>query len=858
MRFASKLLLLPALMLWINCLVKVDAQTLFPVEMEAQWGYVDSSGRFAIKPKYLTAKPFREGVAWVKDEKSWQLIDAHGKRIERLEFDDVEPHRDGRARVYKDNKVGLVNTEGVVVLKPTYVTIRDFHEGFAVVEGDNGMFGAINQRGALVVGLLFTALSDFKDGLAAYYVSQKRGQRDPQWGFIRPTGNDAFDLDLEEVKPFQQGLAFVRQGDRWGVIDRLGRWVATPQFEHSYYGFHEGLADVRIDGKEGFIDTTGTLLIAPQFASVGYFSDGFAWARQGTRYGFIDREGKWLIEPMYEAVTGFQEGFAAVKLNGKWGFVDRFGRERISPQYTDFELFKGEMAKVRTETGWQLIGPYGGEFSPAGLAAVERKGDIVVALHQDGYRLYDTYAEPLDTTLFSDISYHADYLIASTQVPHYEIPDPALRKILGSGTIQRIETNDSREIELFVDEEEAYKLIYSDSTGFKSNQKSNHDSSQNMQIQVAKSESRYDNQLATYASFFGNRATNEETKHNLNGAAQTDVNASKSRIYADDRMGIVNAEDDTVLAPVYEWVQTLGDHGFITREHGRWQLRNAEGKAVLPSSYDMISPVGDKYVEVGVRTATYEGDTVTFSSIYNTDGEVVAQRVLAWQRFENGLAALKTPDGWMLKDTTWQTVELLNNRYPIRRFGTRTPQQVVVETLGGTGVYDLKSQAWRVQPAFEDIELSTDHSLFFAAENGRWGVFSADSQWVVKPAFDVMGELKDSLFTAKYNGKWGLVGLDGTVRLDFEYDAIQAETYGYRLVNYEVGRLTGELGQEENAGLQLPRYGYASLTGELLLPPTYRKLWPTKTGFLMESEPRVDRRVYYLYNGQQLYPPNEK
>ena len=267
--------------------------------------------------------------------------------------------------------------------------------------------------------------------------------------------------------------------------------------------------------------------------------------------------------------------------------------------------------------------------------------------------------------------------------------------------------------------------------------------------------------------------------------------------------------------------------------------------------------MGHGYVEVGVRMTTYSEDAVTFSGIYSPDGQQLESKVMAWQPFSNGLAAVRTPDGWQLKDHNWQTVPLTANRYPIRRFGARNLERVVVETLGGVGLYDLKRQAWQIQPAYDDMQLCEHPTLVFAQDSGRWGVLDVNGQWALEPVFDKLFTMRDSLVVADYNGQQGLVALSGDVLINFDYDAVSPHAQGYRLVNYSMGRLSGELNQAKNAAMKVPIYGFANRQGELLYDAQYRNIWPLRDGFILETAPEDAETIYYLYNGQRLYPPGK-
>ncbi|KAG1078103.1 hypothetical protein G6F40_016857 [Rhizopus arrhizus] len=65
-----------------------------------------------------------------------------------------------------------------------------------------------------------------------------------------------------DAKPFQNGLAAVSQGDRWGYIDTKGQWVIKPRFGMAS-GFNaEGTALAEEDDRDVLIDRQGKVVKA--------------------------------------------------------------------------------------------------------------------------------------------------------------------------------------------------------------------------------------------------------------------------------------------------------------------------------------------------------------------------------------------------------------------------------------------------------------------------------------------------------------------------------------------------------------------------------------------------------------------
>lgn len=102
--------------------------------------------------------------------------------------------------------------------------------------------------------------------------------------------------NIDEIAPFSEGLAAVRQGDQWGFINEEGTLVIdfrndlhwnkdadTSKSDVSgvrYPIFHEGRCLITKKVEDGvplygFIDATGNTVIEPEFLNVYPFKDGY-------------------------------------------------------------------------------------------------------------------------------------------------------------------------------------------------------------------------------------------------------------------------------------------------------------------------------------------------------------------------------------------------------------------------------------------------------------------------------------------------------------------------------------------------------------------------------------------------------
>lgn len=322
------------------------AQNLFPVYKDAKWGYIDSTGKEILAPKYKVAGFFYEGMAYaaIPGEKMG-FINTEGKNVITAKYDAATNFNEGFASVLEDEDWGVINTKGEMVIEAKYPTWLVFHDGLAKIKFERGLFstyGFINTKGDTVIYPKFEKLSDFSNGLCMAS----------------------------------------KDGDTYGYIDTKGNWVIQPgrqigsvikinkEYVFSDKDFSEGLVAVAEKEKYGVIDKTGTIVIPAKFSMIGKFKNGLAPAKTDSLYGYINTKGNWIIKPKYINAEPFSNGLAAVSrgsvLDQKWGFIDALGKVTVpltlagGLSFTDPFLFlQGVAAAYITPGVWGYVNRQG-------------------------------------------------------------------------------------------------------------------------------------------------------------------------------------------------------------------------------------------------------------------------------------------------------------------------------------------------------------------------------------------------------------------------------------------------------------------------------------------------------------------
>lgn len=170
------------------------SEKLLPVEKDGKWGYIDTSGSFAIEPKFSMACLFSEGLAYAE----------------------------------KDGEAGFVNKEGNWIKSEKAVfpvkcldtrNEKGFSEGLiAVMDREIRKYGYMNTNGRFVIKPVYDFVYPFSDSLAAVVLEGK--------GFyINKKGEKVFKKEFKWTCPFCEGVARVKDNLGWGYIDKSGRYI---------------------------------------------------------------------------------------------------------------------------------------------------------------------------------------------------------------------------------------------------------------------------------------------------------------------------------------------------------------------------------------------------------------------------------------------------------------------------------------------------------------------------------------------------------------------------------------------------------------------------------------------------------
>lgn len=311
---------------------------------------------------YSSATAFNEGLAWVTPEDSClRVIDTNGEV--QFTFQQAErayAFNEGMAVfINAEDRYGIVDKNGEVVVVPRWTEVVPVVvDGLIAVKDGNG-FGLydINEEKMLITGMETVGVDFDRIDKSVYdpnfsfyrnYIDAIKQGRIPvenkgdKWGIIDKEGKYVINPQFSEIIPDGDGYAF-RNGDTWGWCDSEGKYVINPQFGDVRPFNGRDLTPAFDDGADlwGLIDREGRWQVNPQFGRIDPFMpNGLAIAFDNTTeaYGLINDEGEWVVNPQFKELVYFGNNDRLIARDDSYlaGLIDMEGTYIVNPKYSDY------------------------------------------------------------------------------------------------------------------------------------------------------------------------------------------------------------------------------------------------------------------------------------------------------------------------------------------------------------------------------------------------------------------------------------------------------------------------------------------------------------------------------------------
>ncbi len=246
----------------------------------------------------------------------------------------------------------------------------------------------------IILLILLGCKSDSSDKLkspvnspdAAAWLADYR-EPDIKWGFIDKHGAIVIDIQFDDARDFDHGLAIVNVKGKWGYIDGNGRVLIAPTFLDAHE-FKDSIALVQgFDKKYFYINLIGKKLFDCPSENCGDFSDGYAIFNENSAFGIIDRKGRVCSTKPYADLSHLDKGrFVAMEAE-KFGIIDHSGNWLAKPVYKAINAASCSLIRCKKEAGYcfldnsfkETLGPYS--------EAADFVHDVAIVTKDDNYSL---------------------------------------------------------------------------------------------------------------------------------------------------------------------------------------------------------------------------------------------------------------------------------------------------------------------------------------------------------------------------------------------------------------------------------------------------------------------------------------
>lgn len=275
---------------------------------------------------------------------NWGLIDNNGNEILPLEYRAIaDKVIDGVVEIRSNKRIGYVDITGRVLLEPTYKSISDFVDGYAVVsktsyyydedgrDRERSVYGVINSQFKEIIPCVFDSI-EYEVEIGRFKTNVGYKTIDGRFIAVVDGKELLIDKKYKYCKPFDDTCAIaVRVVDghvNYGLVDKKSNDILPPIFSRLDHIENE-LYKFKINDLYGLVNSKGNIILQNKYNGIGKFEDNLACVqvnvlsddryKQKKLYGYVDSLGNEILPPSYEFIGKRHYKYAVVMKNNLWG-----------------------------------------------------------------------------------------------------------------------------------------------------------------------------------------------------------------------------------------------------------------------------------------------------------------------------------------------------------------------------------------------------------------------------------------------------------------------------------------------------------------------------------------------------------
>lgn len=291
-----------------------------------RYGYLNADGSVAVPFQYDNAATFKGGLAVIERGGRAGAINMKGDSVVACQYDWVEGFGDGVSRVRQNGKLGLIGPFGDVLLPVEHDHIGAFSCGLSLVI-DGAKCGYVDRTGRFVIAQQFEAgesvqaWGEFKNDRAEVQVKGKRG-------LIGTDGRAVLSADHIDVGAYTPWGIAVKKKSKWAYVDVNGKSITEAKYDQAW-DFEGGLARVKLGELFLLIDSTGKEVVKPGYLQLTPAMHGYFVATDAKGTGSLDPTGAVVVPLEYDAAEIMEDGIVKVERNGRSAYLRLPGAKAI-------------------------------------------------------------------------------------------------------------------------------------------------------------------------------------------------------------------------------------------------------------------------------------------------------------------------------------------------------------------------------------------------------------------------------------------------------------------------------------------------------------------------------------------------
>lgn len=238
---------------------------------KGQWGYVDSEGKYIIRPIFSEACPFEGKRARICIDGKWGTIGDHGLYVLMPIYDKIEPYSsDSLAIARFRGAFCLINDNGRVVLKESYDSLSYSDYGYHSYKGDK--VGTLSAKGEVILKPMFDAIKQMDSRRGVEQIL-----KDGKWSVLRNGTHIHQNKWDKELHLLQSGakvdLYLATMNGKFGVVTTFGDFVVPCVYDEISADLSGRYYVTMLNGRYGALSLKMVELVPPVLDSKPFIGE---------------------------------------------------------------------------------------------------------------------------------------------------------------------------------------------------------------------------------------------------------------------------------------------------------------------------------------------------------------------------------------------------------------------------------------------------------------------------------------------------------------------------------------------------------------------------------------------------------